>query len=451
MASSPEALQLAEIKRKAALGIALTGKSAANQTIYDQTRAGIDKEIARKAENGIALTSNSSDYNTKMYNDLVAAKNAANKPVVGTATTGTVGTGAGTGTGTSKSYIDGLAAARKNKALADLAKARDASLSNLGAEKATIQPKFYDAKNQTAAGSQQQARNFAEFMAARGGTNSGSNAQAELTRGMTLQGNLGALGQQEAQAYSDIARRTSDLQNAYQSDVASANAGIEADSMQSMLNDYYQQQQRELQIAELTGMLGGQQTLAGKSQQWGQTVDTANLTGIFNGQKTAQQAQQDWQNRFNFGNATGQFANGQQTLENKQFQYTQGRDKVADQQWQSEFDRIIKQDGVENALAWASQNLNERQEGRIAANQASSGSGNGGSSGKAEVNMNLPFNVSDMEKYIKTKIPGLSSTMAGPPSPQQLEDIENLILSNTNLSEKQWAQLYQKFGIQVPQ
>lgn len=43
----------------------------------------------------------------------------------------------------------------------------------------------------------------------------------------------------------------------------------------------------------------------------------------------------------------------------KTFEYTQGRDKVADQQWQDEFDRIKEQDGINSALAWANQNLNQ--------------------------------------------------------------------------------------------
>lgn len=174
-----------------------------------------------------------------------------------------------------QSYIDQLEQARKSKAYADLGKARDNALSNLGQEKAAIQPKYYDARNQAAAGSQQQARNFAEFMAARGGTNSGANAQAELSNNMTLQGNLGSLGRQETQAYTDIARRETDVQNAFQSDVASANAGIDADKMNALLQDYYIAQQRgdtlaqraienEFAKAGLTGNYNGDRTIAGQ-------------------------------------------------------------------------------------------------------------------------------------------------------------------------------------------
>lgn len=45
----------------------------------------------------------------------------------------------------------------------------------------------------------------------------------------------------------------------------------------------------------------------------------------------------------------------------RNFKYTQGRDKVEDQRWQSEFDRIKEQDGIQNALAWANQTLNQAE------------------------------------------------------------------------------------------
>lgn len=43
------------------------------------------------------------------------------------------------------------------------------------------------------------------------------------------------------------------------------------------------------------------------------------------------------------------------------FTYTQGRDKVADERWQTEFDRIKEQDGIQNAIAWANQSLNQTE------------------------------------------------------------------------------------------
>lgn len=112
-----------------------------------------------------------------------------------------------------------------------------------------------------------------------------------------------------------------------------------------------------LNVGQLTGNFGGQRTLAGQAQDWGRTVDEANLTGMYGGQKTAAQSNTEWGQRFDYGQATGTFGNGQQTLENKKFQYTQGRDKVADGQWQKEFSRRAEQDGIQNAISWANNSL----------------------------------------------------------------------------------------------
>ncbi|CAM4097397.1 hypothetical protein L1N85_10660 [Paenibacillus alkaliterrae] len=105
-----------------------------------------------------------------------------------------------------------------------------------------------------------------------------------------------------------------------------------------------------LNVGQLTGSFGGQRTLAGQAQDWGQTVDTANLTGMFNGQQTAQQTQQEWQNRFNYGNAIGQFGNGQQTMENKQFKASEAQRQWENAFTQGQFDFQKAQTAYENAF-----------------------------------------------------------------------------------------------------
>lgn len=86
----------------------------------------------------------------------------------------------------------------------------------------------------------------------------------------------------------------------------------------------------------------------------------ANYGGVYNGNQTVQQQQQDWQNKFAYGSATGTFGNGQQTLENKQFQYGQERDKVADEQFEKEFQQRVKQDGIQNAMSWANNRISQQ-------------------------------------------------------------------------------------------
>lgn len=125
-------------------------------------------------------------------------------------------------------------AATKAK-IANLDKSRDASLSNIAAERTKVQPRYYQARNDAAVQSAQGAQNFAEFIANRGLKNSGENDQARLMQNIGLQNQIGALKQQEAQAYTDLDRRTTDTENAYQSDIAAANAGAESDYMKNVI------------------------------------------------------------------------------------------------------------------------------------------------------------------------------------------------------------------------
>lgn len=250
------------------------------------------------------------------------------------------------GMSNAQSYIDQLTAAKQQAQIAALGKSRDSALSNLNQEKSAIQPKYYDAKNQVASGAQQSARNFAEYMAARGGASAGSNAQATLMNNMSTQGNLGSLGRQETQAYGDIGRRMTDVQNAYASDVASTTAGGEADKMQALLNDYYQQQQRELQVAQLTGILGGQQTLAAKSQDQNYGLNLAGLSGQLpgGGQTLAAQGQ-----AFN------------QNMQNKQFEYGQVQDAIKNGMTQQQIDNAAKQFAEQMGFNYANMNANDKQ------------------------------------------------------------------------------------------
>jgi hypothetical protein len=114
--------------------------------------------------------------------------------------------------------INKLKETQRQAVIASLNNARQSALSSLAAEKSQIQPQYYNMRNQAAVGSQQQGRNFAEFMANRGLTNSGTNAQAEISRNVGLQGQIGNINQNEQNAYQDIARRETDAINKYNND-----------------------------------------------------------------------------------------------------------------------------------------------------------------------------------------------------------------------------------------
>ena len=132
-----------------------------------------------------------------------------------------------------------------NAAVADLQKTRDTALSNLQAEEAQIKP-TYEAQRSTAnANNRVAARNFQEYLANTGRANSGIGAQYEMSRQNSLQNGLNSINAAEAQSIADIARRRTDAQNAYNSGLASANAQVEANYIQNLLNQAQQQWERE--------------------------------------------------------------------------------------------------------------------------------------------------------------------------------------------------------------
>jgi len=104
------------------------------------------------------------------------------------------------------------------------------------------------------------------------GIKGSAGAMPEIYRNAALQSQIGALDKQQAAEHADIARRKSGIESAYQSDVAGANADIDAQTMQNYINQMTTlQAQREAQrIADLNaqGLTStGQLTLQGRNAQ----------------------------------------------------------------------------------------------------------------------------------------------------------------------------------------
>lgn len=241
--------------------------------------------------------------------------------------------------------INQLAEAKKAQAIADLGKARDTQLSNLLGEESAIKPKYYDARNATASTNMANRRTLAEELAARGETNSGVADQANINANMSLQGNLGTLNRQETADFSDIARRRTGVQNAYESDVASAKANLEALAMQKLIDQYNADRAFKLQEAGVTGTYGGNQTFDAINANRNFALNQAGITGTYNGQQTM-----DAQNQaFNQNMATQQYnqALKQQKLDNlyrqQTFDYQKSRDAVSDNQWQQSMNLNLRQ------------------------------------------------------------------------------------------------------------
>jgi hypothetical protein len=185
------------------------------------------------------------------------------------------GGGAGGGGGGGFNYqaeIDRLAELRRRQAIAQLDKSKNAALGQIANERAQVQPRYYQARNDANTQNKLQARNFAEYMANRGLAQSGENDQARLMQNMALQNAIGELKRQEASVYDELGRRETEVENAYQSDLASVEAGLAAQALSEQIAEMRRQdelrrqeeqfrQQLAIQEAGLTGFYNGQQTL----------------------------------------------------------------------------------------------------------------------------------------------------------------------------------------------
>lgn len=166
-------------------------------------------------------------------------------------------TGKGTSTnyGTYQDDLDRLTQAQRQAQVSQLKAARTKALANLDAQEQAIKPMYQAARNQTSASSQQGARNFAEYLANRGLTNSGAAAQGEINRLSSLQNNLGNLNTAEANAYRDIANQRTQVENDYVAGLANANNAITNNYYNNLLN--YNQQQRQM-VQQLQNQALGQ-------------------------------------------------------------------------------------------------------------------------------------------------------------------------------------------------
>lgn len=160
-----------------------------------------------------------------------------------------------------------LADAQRESRIAGLSKARDNALSGLDSEKATIDPYYYDKRNEAAGQSDVGAMNFAQYRASQGIKGS-AGAMPEIYKNAGLQQQIGKLDQQQLAEHSDIARRRSGIQSAYESDVANANADIGAQTMQNYINTMQTvQAQRIADLAAQGKTSTGQLNLQGQNAQ----------------------------------------------------------------------------------------------------------------------------------------------------------------------------------------
>ena len=143
--------------------------------------------------------------------------------------------------------LNRLKTAQRNAAVADLENTRNQALSNLQAEQRQNAATYNTQRSSANAQNRLSAKNFQEYLASTGRANSGLSAQARMQNANNLNTSINNLNAGEASALADINRRTTDAQNAYNTGLASANANIEANYIQNLLNERQKQWEREMQ------------------------------------------------------------------------------------------------------------------------------------------------------------------------------------------------------------
>ena len=114
----------------------------------------------------------------------------------------------------------------------------------------------------------QQARNFAEYLAARGQSTSGIAAQAELSRGSGLTRQLGNIGQQQQAAIQDVATRKSIIEQDYLGKIANATTQVELQKLQKELSDAIKSEDREFQKQQTASNRAYQESLTASDRAY---------------------------------------------------------------------------------------------------------------------------------------------------------------------------------------
>ena len=152
-----------------------------------------------------------------------------------------------TTTSTYQEDINQLKKLQQQLTAQQLQQAQQESISALEQEKAQV-PQLYKQQRNIAVGqSEQYARNFAEYLANRGLTTSGAAAQGEISRQGNLSTALSTLGQQQAQAITNINRQISGVNTSTASQLANANLQLEQDYLSKIATQNQSEREQAFQ------------------------------------------------------------------------------------------------------------------------------------------------------------------------------------------------------------
>lgn len=151
-------------------------------------------------------------------------------------------------------YLRQMYEAQRQAAISQIQSAYDKNINAIEQSAIGVDAKYQDARNQTAGASELAKRNFAEYAAA-SGLNSGAGGQAELSRNVTLQNNLSALNQDEANFYSNIEMQKAQAEIDYNNAIAQAEANNDFAQAQALYQEKIRVQealrQQELQQMQI--------------------------------------------------------------------------------------------------------------------------------------------------------------------------------------------------------
>lgn len=124
-------------------------------------------------------------------------------------------------------YFNKLQNEITKRTISQLKAGKEQALISLGQAQAALAPQYESQRARAATQSMQQARNFGEYLAARGQSTSGLAAQAELTRGAGLTRQLGEIGQQQQSAQDQLNANKAKIQSDFQLAIANAKSDAE--------------------------------------------------------------------------------------------------------------------------------------------------------------------------------------------------------------------------------
>lgn len=171
-----------------------------------------EKKIAQDAANAANFTTSA---------DGLAEGMTVYRPSSGSTSSGTGSSGSGSYD--KSSYLKQIYAAQTEAALSNLKSAYETAMQDYDAAKEKLPGVYQEAKNTAAATNALEKRAFDERAAA-SGLNSGTGGQAQLAMSGALQGQLGKLDREQAQAESDIELERAKTQAEYQAAIAQAKA-----------------------------------------------------------------------------------------------------------------------------------------------------------------------------------------------------------------------------------